>query len=68
MKKLPLEYQIITEAYLKPTYLPTNLCDSSDGNDSSDSSDKTQNSICDKTEKATKLNLNSNKTQQLKLW
>ena len=28
---------------------------------------KTQNSICDITQKATKLNLNNNKTQKLKL-
>ena len=32
VKKLPLQYQMVTKTYLKPTY----LCDSSDGSDSSD--------------------------------
>ena len=39
MKKQPLEYQIVTKTYLKPNYLSTYLCDSSDGSDSSDISD-----------------------------
>ena len=34
VKKLPLDYQMVTK-----TYLPSNLCDSSDGSDNSDSSD-----------------------------
>ena len=34
VKKWPLEYQMVTK-----TYLPSNLCDSSDGNDSSYRSD-----------------------------
>ena len=34
LKKWPLEYQIVTK-----TYLPSNLCDSSDGSDSSNRSD-----------------------------
>ena len=34
LKNRPLEYQIVTK-----TYLPSNLCDSSDGSDSSNSSD-----------------------------
>ena len=35
----PLEYQIVTKTSLKPTYLVTNLCDSSDCSDSRNSSD-----------------------------
>ena len=38
LKKCPLEYQIVTKTYLKPTYLSTYLCDSSDNSGSSDSS------------------------------
>ena len=39
MKKLPLEYWMVTK-----TYLPSFICDSSDGSDSSDSSDSSDNS------------------------
>ena len=39
MKKWPLEYQILIK-----TYLPSYLCDSTDGSDSSNSSDISDNS------------------------
>ena len=39
LKEWPLEYQMINKTYLRPTYLPTYLCDSSDGSDNSDSSE-----------------------------
>ena len=39
VKKWPLEYQMVTQTYLKPNHLPTYLCDNSDNSDSSDSSD-----------------------------
>ena len=44
MKKLFLEYQMLTKTYLKPTYLPTYLCDSSYSSDSSDCSDSSDSS------------------------
>ena len=47
MKKVPLEYQMVTKTNQTPTYLPTflpnylptYLCDKSDSSDSSDSID-----------------------------
>ena len=35
---------MVTKIYLKPTYLPTYLCDSSDSSDKSDSSDSSDRS------------------------
>ena len=35
---------MITKTYLKPKYLPTYLCDSSDGSDINDSSDSSERS------------------------
>ena len=40
VKKLPLEYRMVTKTYLKPTY----LCDSSDSCDSFNSSDSSESS------------------------
>ena len=45
MKKLTLEYQIVTKTYLKPTYL-CNSSDSCDSSDSSDNSDSSGSSDC----------------------
>ena len=48
MKKLPLEYQMVTKSYLKPNFLPTYLCDSGNSSDSSDISDsRDSNDSCD---------------------
>ena len=41
----PLEYQIVTKTSLKPIYLVTNLCDSSDCSDSRNSSDISDGSV-----------------------
>ena len=72
MKNLPLEYQIVTK-----TYLPSNICDSSDSSDSRDISDISDSSVsCDSsaknnfftknlffhTQKITQKNLFSQKT------
>ena len=48
-----------TKPYLKPSYLPIYLCDSSDSSDYSDSSDSSDSTL---------KNINFDKTQKLKLW
>ena len=44
LNKWPFEHQMVTKTYLKPTYLPTYLCDSFDSSDSSDSCDNSDSS------------------------
>ena len=68
MKKWHLECQIVTKIYL-----PSYLCDSSDGNDSSDSNDSIDS--CDstelKTQNVTKLNnskYEEKKRKKIKMW
>ena len=57
VKKLPLEYQMATK-----TYLPSNLCDSSDGSDNSDSCDGSDNSYsCDSSDSSDQKTLCTNK-------
>ena len=53
----PLECQMVTKTGLKPTYLPTYLCDSSDSSDRCDSNDSSDRSDkCDNNKKFHQLN------------
>ena len=66
MKKWPLEYKIVTK-----TYLPSYLCDSSDGSDISDISDSSDSSDSSDTKKTffhKQLFSHKNKTKKSELF
>ena len=66
MKQWTLEYQMATKTYLKPKYLHSYLCDSSDLSDLSDSSDNNDSSDSCDSGKSSDSRDSSDQTKSLK--